>query len=134
MRERLLGGIWSVIGGPLLIYVAWEFWVAIMKQRYEARLLYLAYLVLPFAIAALVNGIRGLSGRRLSRVLTIPLSFVVCVSGYLYSFAPGIDMLKRSSTPREAISAIGTAVLGLVVILFGLYNLGVIARRAKGSR
>ena len=135
-HARILGGLWTVIGGLTLIYVASEFWGAVMnpRQRYEARLLYLAYIMLPFGIVALVNGTRGLSGRRLPQVLTIPLSLLVLGAGGLYLLAPGIDVLRRSSTPEEVRSAIEASVLGLVLILFGLYNLGVIALRAKGGR
>jgi len=130
-QTRILGALWVLVGGLTLIPVAWRFWAAATnpRERYDGRLLFLAYLVAPFGIAALINGIGGLSRRRLSRLLTIPLSLVVLAAGGLYLLAPGIDVLRRSSTPEEVRSAIEAVGFGLVLILFGLYNLRVMVLR-----
>ncbi len=134
-QARILGGLWAVVGGRTLIYVASGFWVIATNPRegYNVLPLFLAFIMLPFGIAALVNGIGGLSRGHLSRVLTIILSLVVLAGGGVYLQA-ATTTLRLSPIPELRTGAIREVAFDLLLILWGLYNLGVMALRAKGGR
>jgi hypothetical protein len=89
--------------------------------------------MLPFGIAALVNGIGGLSRGYLSRVLTTVLSLAVLAGGGVYMQA-ATTTLRLSPIPELRMGAIREVVFDLLFILWGLYNLGVMALRDKGGR
>jgi hypothetical protein len=137
-HARIAAGLWAVVGGLTLIYVAAGFWVivvgAFQRIGYNVLPLFLAFIMLPFGIAALVNGIGGLSRGYLSPVRTIVLSLVVIVGGGLYLLPATTSALRFSPIPDVRTAAMRAIVVYLLLSLLALYSLGVMVLRAKGGR
>jgi uncharacterized membrane protein len=137
-HARILGALWAVVGGLTLIYVVVGFWVivvgAFQRVGYNILPLFLAFIMLPFGIAALINGIGGLSRGHLSRARTIFLSLVIIVAGGLYLLPGTTSALRFSPIAEVRTEATRAIVVYLFLSLLGLYSLGVMALRPKGGR